>query len=100
MWFISVRTSHPSHDVGASSFETAPATLVEVHSLARRYRSSRSRSIASLLSVPAFVVPRSVSLHTIAHQGRPGKPQADATAALAPAKRPNIVLSPMESPLA
>ena len=39
-------------------------------------------------------------MHTIAHQGRAGKPHAGAMAALAPAKRPNIVLSPMESPLA
>ena len=36
MWLINVRTFQPSHDVGASSFVTAPATLVEVHSLARR----------------------------------------------------------------
>ena len=71
MWFISVRTSHPSHDVGASSFETAPATLVEVHSLARRYRSSRSSSIAlSFRSLPSSYPDRCRCIRSPIRAGR------------------------------
>ena len=39
------------------------------------------------------------TLHTVPAQGRRGA-YAGAAAALRPAKRPNTVLSPMESPLA
>src|SRR3984957_14998468 len=52
MWFMSVRTSHPSQVVGSSSCDAAPTTLVEVQSLARPYRSSRSGSMTPPLGLP------------------------------------------------
>src|SRR3984885_6404216 len=56
MWFSSVRTSQPSQVVGSSSRHVAPPTLVDVQSLARPLRSSRSRSMipssSSLAAIP------------------------------------------------
>src|SRR2546421_6827396 len=47
MWLSSVRTSHLSHGVFASSFPLAPATFSMAQSLPRLYRSTRSGCIST-----------------------------------------------------